>query len=131
MFQSTPPREGRLRQTPDAHSPSLFQSTPPREGRLIVSIFAATGFSFNPRPHARGDAFALRIQGDSMVSIHAPTRGATGQRYQPPKHNAVSIHAPTRGATVIGYSVEIGQHVSIHAPTRGATKHRSCHDNRV
>ena len=39
-------------------------------------------------------------ESQSIISIHAPTRGAT---YKPPLTNPVngiSIHAPTRGATV-------------------------------
>ena len=34
------------------------------------------------------------------VSIHAPTRGATGMDLKELKVKNVSIHAPTRGATV-------------------------------
>ena len=33
----------------------------------------------------------------------------------------VSIHAPTRGATRVVRAVKLQVHVSIHAPTRGAT----------
>jgi len=36
------------------------------------------------------------------VSIHAPTRGATGQVQRPKAGVSVSIHAPTRGATPQG-----------------------------
>ena len=37
------------------------------------------------------------------------------------KHSLVSIHAPVRGATfLLGYTLEYGS-VSIHAPVRGAT----------
>src|SRR5208337_235816 len=65
---------------------------------------------------------------NSIVSIHAPARGATllgqcicGQFY-------VSIHAPARGATDESKHVATRCEVSIHAPARGATarfKHRS------
>ena len=80
-----------------------------------------------------------------VVSIHAPTRGATFPclcirmvltSFNPRSHEgsnlgrcvadmvilAVSIHAPTRGAT--RYCHIFGHHipVSIHAPTRGATR---------
>ncbi len=57
VFQSTPPREGRLGYTYTDESVVVFQSTPPREGRLGV-LHAA-------------------IHSASPVSIHAPTRGAT------------------------------------------------------
>ena len=33
----------------------------------------------------------------------------------------VSIHAPTRGATLVKQLSELERKVSIHAPTRGAT----------
>ena len=57
-----------------------------------------------------------------MVSIHAPTRGATfGTCYKSPIIRRVSIHAPTRGATVRYRRNLLFGDVSIHAPTRGAT----------
>ena len=56
------------------------------------------------------------------VSIHAPTRGATWQRYVSNISRRVSIHAPTRGATPSKVSILVTRVVSIHAPTRGATK---------
>ena len=79
-----------------------------------------------------------------VVSIHAPTRGAT-LSVRPLKGNRawfqsthphgvrrdcaalyrpgvmVSIHAPTRGATMTIFTKTINRYVSIHAPTRGAT----------
>ena len=33
----------------------------------------------------------------------------------------ISIHAPTRGATIKSLAWEMEQAISIHAPTRGAT----------
>ena len=78
-----------------------------------------------------------------MVSIHAPTRGATvsekyglitavfqstlprGERHARAhlRHLPVlvSIHAPTRGATICLLPKDHLLYVSIHAPTRGAT----------
>ena len=78
-----------------------------------------------------------------MVSIHAPTRGATSLTqkgavkmagFNPRAHTGrdahtlevcinvvVSIHAPTRGATYLPVSKLDKGIVSIHAPTRGAT----------
>ena len=80
----------------------------------------------------------------SLISIHAPTRGATangcrrlsdcrafqstlprGERliglhaiYATP---VISIHAPTRGATTSSHLRPVPTQISIHAPTRGAT----------
>ena len=100
-FRSTPPREGRLCPPASWRGEPRFRSTPPREGRPD----RCTG-----------------VRGAGVVSIHAPTRGATRtaslsrwprRRFDPRPHargdvvslgleppNVVSIHAPTRGATV-------------------------------
>ena len=79
-----------------------------------------------------------------IISIHAPTRGATSRRFHPSKKRnyfnprshegsdkaiscknkrkcKISIHAPTRGATDINLSGIVATEISIHAPTRGAT----------
>ena len=86
------------------------------------------------------DNLALAID----VSIHAPTKGATGQLYVMDEEGNVSIHAPTKGATTDtafvvllatefqsthprrvrlarGYAPSSPLFVSIHAPTKGAT----------
>ena len=103
-------------------NPLVFQSTHPR----------------GVRPYLL-QALSLR----DMVSIHAPTRGATSRQIFSCVRLAVSIHAPTRGATLdlprfgrIIFSFNPRTHegcdfvpfqclwryfVSIHAPTRGAT----------
>ena len=83
VFQSTPPREGRLTSIKRMLSNILFQSTPPHGGRPLlrplnrsaihVSIHAPTRGAtsppnmsecshpcFNPRPHTRGDFFTSR-----------------------------------------------------------------------
>ena len=72
--------------------------------------------------HPHGVRPLLRtLPTETLVSIHAPTRGATFNPVDSYNKWAVSIHAPTRGATALWYSVYIGVSVSIHAPTRGAT----------
>ena len=77
------------------------------------------------------------------ISIHAPTRGATGgvlyvncvtRYFNPRSHKGsdhklrtkffsmpISIHAPTRGATALVRDLQKQSAISIHAPTRGAT----------
>ena len=57
----------------------------------------------------------------SLVSIHAPARGATFAQPRRPLQPHVSIHAPARGATSIQANAKRGSYVSIHAPARGAT----------
>ena len=43
----------------------------------------------------------LLIKSALSISIHAPTRGATGKNVHPViVPNTISIHAPTRGATL-------------------------------
>ena len=60
------------------HPPILFQSTHPHGVRHIT--------------------FGC-IKTSHLVSIHAPTRGATGPYVYRGRAGVVSIHAPTRGAT--------------------------------
>ena len=82
----------------------MFQSTPPRGGRLARSPWHRRPVvSFNPRPRAGGDPHRRRdgVTGRSWVSIHAPARGATARMpiaVRGPTAS-VSIHAPARGAT--------------------------------
>ena len=81
-----------------------------------------------------------------LISIHAPTRGATMSRVKAISGaTGISIHAPTRGATGFGgirssdykdfnprshkgsdafppLQSSVRYPISIHAPTRGATK---------
>ena len=80
-----------------------------------------------------------------LISIHAPTRGATEvdtaldthilfqstllqeerrcQFVVEDEEIKISIHAPTRGATTIKFNFSCVILISIHAPTRGATQH--------
>ena len=86
---------------------------------------------------------ALQYSIDLMISIHAPTRGATYWSWYGFGARVISIHAPTRGATLMtGFALGSGNdfnprpytrgdreceqvnklcRISIHAPTRGAT----------
>ncbi len=86
---------------------------------------------------------AALIKSDQIISIHAPTRGATqpvaapphrAENFNPRTHTGcdfkccsmrmmqiISIHAPTRGATIYPPAILAGIIISIHAPTRGAT----------
>ena len=104
----------------------MFQSTRPRGARLLTFVTTPLG---------------------SVVSIHAPTWGATFRvydarstqrcfnprahvgrdpvRFRDARYLAVSIHAPTWGATPSRLRKSRPQDVSIHAPTWGATlQHR-------
>ena len=79
----------------------MFQFTHPRGVRLyIVMMHSESQRRFNSRTHAGCDmsccSSTVRIP---IVSIHAPTRGATVFHFTKITHVCVSIHAPTRGAT--------------------------------
>ena len=55
---------------------------------------------FNPRSREGSDnAGILRIDKDSVISIHAPARGATKRFDCKWIRHRISIHAPARGAT--------------------------------
>ena len=78
---------------------------------------------FNPRSHERSDGDVNKIDcGGSVISIHAPTRGATVFRRAERNSCRISIHAPTRGATHSHQRFYRYAQISIHAPTRGATQ---------
>ena len=84
-------------------------------------IFLYHELNFNPRSHEGSDLCRRWIRRSIMISIHAPTRGATcfthydfpfllyfnprshegsdNQRLHQEINHSISIHAPTRGAT--------------------------------
>ena len=78
-----------------------FQSTHPRGVRRTECDISSRRRRFNPRTHAGCDPNNNNQNEKSKVSIHAPTRGATGEWLCQRRGTAVSIHAPTRGATFI------------------------------
>lgn len=58
---------------------------------------------------------------DNDVSIHAPTRGATGVTAAT-LHETINFNPRTRiGATDYFYFIGLGPNISTHAPARGAT----------
>lgn len=77
MFQPTPLHEGRLDERKTDNIPLVVSIHAPK-GRLRRPWFWISAWCFNPRPYMRGDVTlsslcVLCI----LVSIHAPTRGAT------------------------------------------------------
>ena len=144
VFQSTLPREERLLGLNFKEANSIFQSTLPREKRLLqqyLSHFQLLFQSTLPREE-RHNTTGWQGTGE-IISIHAPTRGATiritvglliTQNFNPRSHErsdpfprfstcrpVISIHAPTRGATPAKCFLHLAHFISIHAPTRGAT----------
>ena len=122
MFQSTRPRGARL-DVGNRHTFGLeFQSTRPRGARLPAGFSYLLFKTFqSTRPRGARRTSGIGKYKEAIVSIHAPTRGATLQRLVDNDIEQVSIHAPTRGATCGRSAGVTGCWVSIHAPTRGAT----------
>ena len=83
LFQSTLLQEERLQDCWSRRTILIFQSTLLQEERHIKPC---------------------NISRFSLISIHAPTRGATSFSVFPAARSFISIHAPTRGATVSGNS---------------------------
>ena len=77
--------------------------------------------NFNPRSHKGSDQHIVPRHKQDIISIHAPTRGATGEDGTDGRVTPISIHAPTRGATDLQQTLYKKLEISIHAPTRGAT----------
>ena len=146
LYFNPRPREGG--DPPRLHaqgSGQVFQSTPPRGGRLTGSATVTYGGLISIHAPARG-ATTWRGQKSRScwISIHAPARGATFRQPLHGHYAGISIHAPARGATVETYVLisrkllfqstpprggrplhgRLLHHsavISIHAPARGAT----------
>ena len=81
-------------------SSQVFQSTLLQEERPGVGRKVRGMVYFNPRSYKRSDAgLVLDNLSGRLISIHAPTRGATGLCRFLARIFTISIHAPTRGAT--------------------------------
>ena len=77
-----------------------FNSRPSARGDGRASTRRTTSPSyFNSRPSARGDERVAQSNQQSIISIHAPPRGATRRCDERLEANLISIHAPPRGAT--------------------------------
>ena len=101
LFQSTHPHGVRLYHSIRVQLLYRFQSTHPhgvRPRRILQ--YVCQRHCFNPRTHTGCDAGSAGGGiGVRLVSIHAPTRGATVSGCPSCPLGCVSIHAPTRGAT--------------------------------
>ena len=123
QFQSALPRGERHDRHPGKLTGTVNFNPRSHEGSDVVSestVITVSGFqSALPRGERRLD----RTQGirKHLISIRAPTRGATLRLLHSHHHRAISIRAPTRGATLNGGSIDNPDFISIRAPTRGAT----------
>ena len=100
-FQSTPPRGGR-----HAWLDRVFAELPvsihaPTRGATTLSLTNCFNAScFNPRPHAGGDGIPMPTSRGSKRFQSTPPRGGRPPDVTiRPASAVVSIHAPTRGAT--------------------------------
>ena len=59
----------------------------------------------------------------TIVSTHAPAKGATSLFNESEYLRNVSTHAPAKGATNLDDYFSVAFHVSTHAPAKGATYH--------
>ena len=99
-FQSTHPRGVRRRCCPCWYLTRYFNP------RTHVGCDARPSYTyirvayFNPRTHVGCDTNTEIIRSCRVISIHAPTWGATPSEVELMSAQSISIHAPTWGATV-------------------------------
>ncbi len=77
-----------------------FNPRPRTGGDRPAQLAGAPNQGFNPRPRTGGDHGPVGLAWTTLVSIHAPARGATFYGWDGRSDTLVSIHAPARGATL-------------------------------
>ena len=121
-FQSTLPRGERPTVSIPLFTQLGFQSTLPRGERRVLTQTHPHRQHFNPRSHEGSDIRKPYLIIKRVISIHAPTRGAT---FFPCKFVYYSSNFNPRsheGSDVYNLVSRTGIDISIHAPTRGATR---------
>ena len=99
-FQSTLPRRERQYNRIEAVTGFPFQSTLPRRERpCAATVPTSTPFNFNPRSREGSDTRYCMLVDNTVISIHAPAKGATMIRGESDSGTGISIHAPAKGAT--------------------------------
>ena len=96
----------------------------PHKGSDVFKWFGLQSTSdFNPRPHKGSDLYVFSIPAPDTIFQSTPPQGERHKlRSLASYTKIISIHAPTRGATGLLYAgILIAVNISIHAPTRGAT----------
>ena len=117
------PTRGATRFTPRGGLFNQFQSTHPHGVRPWLSCVSAwVILCFNPRTHTGCDIYFVYCKGkQKMVSIHAPTRGATTDTSGNPVYRMFQSTHPHGVRLLLLHAARVDDDVSIHAPTRGAT----------
>ena len=130
-FQSTRPRGARRVHVDVPNETPKFQSTRPRGARrqCCPTCRRSTRFQ-STRPRGARPATLRRPERRLCVSIHAPTRGATGARAMCRRLLPGFQSTRPRGARPPRLADRPDPaHVSIHAPTRGATASSQQHED--
>ena len=120
QFQSTRPRGARQQTQWHNIVCFWFQSTRPRGARHIPHARSRHRDSFNPRAHVGRDALVIILNVRDIVSIHAPTWGATQVTDDSQISSGFNPRAHV-GRDKVGLEAGRDVRVSIHAPTWGAT----------
>ena len=102
-----------------------FQFTRPRGARRKQTRRNKYGKSFNSRAHGGRDQAPARPQAHLRRFNSRAHGGRDPRAFWLCVRGLVSIHAPTGGATYYGARIRCGNPVSIHAPTGGATPTRT------
>ena len=144
-FQSTLPRRERQGQGQQSRERKNISIHAPTKGATRSVLSSSDRLcNFNPRSHEGSDKKPFMVSTiyfafqstlprrerrqaavDQVlifdISIHAPTKGATGSERDGAERIEISIHAPTKGATGSATMCSAKNRISIHAPTKGAT----------
>ena len=128
LFQSTLPRRERLPIKSLIPYSFKFQSTLPRRERQLLPKFLTNFQYFNPHSHEGSDT-TPGVKDSKLAKFQStlPRRERQQmERYTRQKHK-ISIHTPTKGATGKQEAAGVCTIISIHTPTKGATLRRLQH----
>ena len=73
------PAKGATQRSDSITYDTIFQSTLPRRERLFLLFSLSCHVYFNPRSREGSDFTSCLIQKDTIISIHAPAKGATNR----------------------------------------------------
>ena len=99
-FQSTLPREERQINSLINEVGKIFQSTLPREERRYLILITLSLKNFNPRSHERSDINIFLVLNQNAHFNPRSHERSDGHDCIQFLDDLISIHAPTRGATV-------------------------------
>ena len=99
IFQSTLPQGERPPSAQSFTHLGVFQSTLPQGERLAAMPYTPTIADFNPRSHKGSDAYADRNNNRCVNFNPRSHKGSDGTQLEWGEIPVISIHAPTRGAT--------------------------------